>query len=129
MAIGELSNTSGVKIPTIRYYESIGLMPEPERTESNRRVYSHESLRKLRFIRHARELGFDMEAIRQLQELTQHPDQPCDNVHVIAEERLAEIDKKISHLIDLKKKISSMTCGHNHMTVENCRILKSLDET
>ena len=66
VSIGALSSETGVKIPTIRYYESIGLLDAADRSASNRRLYGPDDTRRLRFIRHARELGFEVEAIRQL---------------------------------------------------------------
>lgn len=66
MAIGEAARRTGVKVATIRYYESIGLLAEPVRTEAGRRVYDAAAISRLRFIRHARELGFEIEQIRRL---------------------------------------------------------------
>ena len=66
LAIGDLARQTGVKVPTIRYYEDIGLLPAAPRTESNRRQYDGRAVRRLKFIRHARELGFEVEAIREL---------------------------------------------------------------
>lgn len=66
LPIGALSQQTGVKVPTIRYYEGVGLLPAPDRTESNRRTYGPDAVSRLRFIRHARELGFEVDAIRQL---------------------------------------------------------------
>jgi len=66
MPIGEAAKQSGVKVPTIRYYEQIGLLPAPPRSRGNRRLYDAADLRRLAFIRHARELGFDVEGIRTL---------------------------------------------------------------
>ena len=62
--IGEAARQSGVKAPTIRFYEQIGLLPAPPRSEGNRRQYNGNDLRRLTFIRHARELGFEIDAIR-----------------------------------------------------------------
>ena len=56
-SIGELSRRTGVKVPTIRYYEQMGLMPEGERTQGNQRRYRRDELERLAFIRHARDLG------------------------------------------------------------------------
>ena len=64
LTIGKLGRAAGVKIPTIRYYEQIGLLPEAERSSGNQRLYSRTALDRLTFIRHARELGFTLEAIR-----------------------------------------------------------------
>ncbi|MFX8672475.1 MerR family transcriptional regulator, partial [Acinetobacter baumannii] len=66
VAIGEAARQSGVKVPTIRYYEQIGLLPAPPRSEGNRRLYGTADLRRLAFIRHARELGFEVGSIRTL---------------------------------------------------------------
>ena len=73
VSIGEASRSSGVKVPTIRYYEQIGLLPAPPRTESNRRTFDARDLRRLAFIRHARELGFEIDAIRTLLTLAGRP--------------------------------------------------------
>ena len=70
LTIGSLARAADVKIPTIRFYEQIGLLPEPERSESDRRLYGDAAVRRLSFIRHARQLGFSVEAIRSLLALT-----------------------------------------------------------
>ena len=77
LTIGALSKRTGVKVPTIRYYEQIGLMPPVPRTESGRRSYGGDDLKRLGFIRHARNLGFEIEEIRQLIALAGDPAQPC----------------------------------------------------
>ena len=77
LPIGALSERTGVKVPTIRYYEQAGLMPPAARTEANRRTYSVQDVDRLRFIRHARELGFEVDAIRQLLGLADQPDRSC----------------------------------------------------
>jgi DNA-binding transcriptional MerR regulator len=125
--IGELSKLSQVKVPTIRYYESIGLLPEPIRTSGNRRVYTEDSLRRLNFIRRARELGFDGQAIRQLQDLLEDPSQPCENAHSIAEHRLQEIEEKLTQLQELKSRLLDMTSCGNHTNIESCTIMERLD--
>ena len=73
--IGVVSARSGVRVPTIRYYEQIGLLPKPPRAKNNRRLYSTTDLRRLTFIRRARELGFDIKAIRALLSLQDDPNQ------------------------------------------------------
>src|SRR3954471_18809479 len=75
--IGEAARQSGVKVPTIRYYEQIGLLSAPPRNEGNRRQYDGNDLRRLAFIRHARELGFEVDAIRTLLALQDQPGQSC----------------------------------------------------
>ncbi len=75
--IGEAARRSGVKVPTIRYYEEVGLLPEPPRSEGNRRLYGETHLQRLAFIRHARELGFEVDAIRTLLDLQDSPASPA----------------------------------------------------
>jgi DNA-binding transcriptional MerR regulator len=96
--IGEAARRSGVKAPTIRYYEQIGLLAAPPRSESNRRHYDTADLRRLAFIRHARELGFEIEAIRTLLALQDDPSQPCATADGIAKARLAEVEQRIRSL-------------------------------
>jgi DNA-binding transcriptional MerR regulator len=75
--IGKAAQHTGVKVPTIRYYEQIGLLPAPPRSDGNRRYFNDSDLRRLAFIRHARELGFEIDAIRTLLVLADTPEQPC----------------------------------------------------
>ena len=82
--IGQAAETSGVKVTTIRYYESVGLMPEPRRVESGRRVYGQASVDLLGFIRHARDLGFTVEAIRDLIDLQENPGTDCTKADELA---------------------------------------------
>ena len=98
LPIGEVSRRSGVKVPTIRYYEQAGLMPRPARTDAGRRTYGDADVGRLRFIRHARELGFEVDAIRQLLGLSDQPDRSCSEVDVIARAHLREIESKIARL-------------------------------
>src|SRR5579863_7743987 len=96
LPIGEAARRSGVKVPTIRYYEQIGLLPAPPRTEGNRRCYDDGDLRRLAFIRHARELGFEVPAIRTLLTLQDDPDQPCATADIIARAHLIEVEQRIA---------------------------------
>lgn len=90
--IGRLSAETGVKVPTIRFYEKIGLLEEPPRTASDRRLYDGAATRRLAFIRHARQLGFEIDDIRALLALSDEPDQPCTEVNRIAERQLAAVE-------------------------------------
>ena len=73
LTIGKLGEAAGVKVPTIRYYEQIGLLPEAERSAGNQRLYGRKAMERLAFIRHARDLGFTLEAIRDLLSLSDRP--------------------------------------------------------
>jgi DNA-binding transcriptional MerR regulator len=126
VAIGDAARKSGVKVPTIRYYEQIGLLAAPARSEGNRRLFTRDDLRRLAFIRHARELGFDVEAIRALLSLQDHPEQSCASADAIARARLAEVEDRIARLGALKEELARMidecACGR----VAECRVIETL---
>ena len=82
--IGDLARETGCKVQTIRYYEEIGLMPEPARTAGNQRRYGQRHVDRLAFIRHSRELGFPLDAIRELFSLADHPSSPVRPRDLIA---------------------------------------------
>src|SRR5215475_10784831 len=95
ITIGDAARHSGVKVPTIRYYEEIGLLRAPTRSEGNQRSYEPSDLDRLAFIRHARELGFEIDAIRALLKLQDDPDQSCASADAIAKARLLEVEQRI----------------------------------
>lgn len=128
LPIGDLAKQSGVKIPTIRYYETIGLLPEPARSEGNRRLYPPEAVRRLKFIRHARELGFDIEAIRRLAQMAQHPGEPCCEADRLAQLRLVEIEDKIAKLAAQRDELLRMIGDCAHGRVADCRVIDVLDD-
>lgn len=124
--IGKAAEASGVKVPTIRYYEQIGLLPVPERTEGNRRLYGRADLERLTFIRHARELGFEIDAIRTLLTLQDRPDQSCAEADALARSHLVEVEKRIASLLALKAELDRMVEGCSHGRVEDCRVIEIL---
>lgn len=125
--IGEASRASGIKVPTIRYYEQIELLPSPPRTEGNRRLYDASDLQRLRFIRHARELGFEIGPIRELLALAGEPDNPCEGADRIAAAHLADIDHKIARLTALRVEIARMTECCNSC-IGDCRVIEVLGD-
>jgi DNA-binding transcriptional MerR regulator len=126
MAIGGLSRKTGVKVPTIRYYESVGLLPQPPRSEGNRRLYGTEAVDRLRFIRHARELGFEIDAIRELLDLAKQPHRSCAKVDALARQHLQAIVSRIERLSALKAEVEHMieTCAKGR--IARCRIIDAL---
>lgn len=126
VSIGEAARQSGVKVPTIRYYEQIGLLPAPPRSEGNRRQYDAADLRRLAFIRHARELGFEIEAIRAMLVLQDRPEQSCAAVDEIARTRLAEIERRIASLAALKTELERMLASCAHGQVAECRVIETV---
>ena len=127
VSIGEAAKASGIKVPTIRYYEQIGLLPALARTEGNRRVYDASDLQKLRFIRHARELGFEIEPIRELLALAGDPGRPCDTADRIAQAHLADIDHKMVRLTALRAEVARMADCSNSIVGE-CRVIEVLGD-
>ncbi len=124
-SIGQLSKRTGVKIPTIRYYEQMGLLNAPERSEGNQRQYTIEGLNRLSFIRHSRDLGFSINAIRDLLELSQHPEEPCADAHVLAVEHLKDVQIKLAKLKRLEKELKRISkCDASN--VAGCAVIETL---
>ena len=126
--IGELSRRTGVKVPTIRYYEEIGLLPAPRRSDSGQRRYDERAREHLAFIAHAREMGFSIDAIRSLIELSDHPERPCNDADRIAAERLAEVKSRIERLTRLRDELERMVEGHRSGKAGDCRIIGVLSD-
>ena len=120
------SDASGVKVPTIRYYEQIGLLPTPARTEGGRRSYGRKDVERLSFIRHARELGFDIEEIKTLLALQDRPNQSCADADGIARARLDDVKQKITSLMALRHELERMVEGCSHGRVETCQVIEIL---
>ena len=124
-SIGQLSKRAGVKIPTIRYYEQMGLIDAPERSEGNQRRYTKEGLSRLSFIRHSRDLGFSVEDIRGLLELSQHPEKPCGDAHNIAVQHLKDVQDRIAKLRRLELELKRISkCDANN--VADCAVIETL---
>ena len=108
LTIGSLAKKTGTKVQTIRYYEQIGLMPEPGRTEGGQRRYGDAELDRLSFIRHSRQLGFSLDAIRELLELSDHPEKSCDEADAIARRQLRQVEQRMARLEALRTELKRM---------------------
>lgn len=128
LSIGQLAAASGCKVPTIRYYETCGLLEPPERTSGNQRRYTPGDLERLRFIRRARELGFPLEAVEGLLAVAHDGARPCGDADRIARTRLAEVERKIRELEGLRSRLRRMVEQCRQDTVANCRVLASLSD-
>lgn len=126
--IGELSARSGVKVPTIRYYESIGLIDAPARTEGNQRRYDRTALDRLRFIVQARSMGFPMDSVKAMLRISRHEEAPCADLDDLVRDRLSEVDDRIARLTRLRGELSAMLESHHHGTVADCRIVEVLSD-
>jgi DNA-binding transcriptional MerR regulator len=127
-SIGELASETGVKIPTIRYYEGIGLIEAPPRTVGNQRRFSAGALARLKFIAHARAMGFPMESLRAMLKIAGHRDAPCGDIDALVRGRLAEVDERIARLTALRSELSAMLESHRHGTVADCRVVEVLSD-
>jgi len=128
LTIGRAASATGCKVQTIRYYEQIGLLPEAPRTSGNQRLYSEAHVRRLAFIRHARELGFPLDAIRDLLSLADDPNQPCAEADSIARMQLAQVETRIARLNSLKAELERMIEQCEGGKVANCRVIEVLDD-
>ena len=126
LSIGTLASRTGTKVQTIRYYEQIGLMPEPVRTEGGPRRYGNVELDRLSFIRHSRQLGFPLEAIRELLDLSDSPDRSCEKVDAVAQRQLREVEARIARLEALRLELQRMLHDCDANRVAGCRILEAL---
>jgi DNA-binding transcriptional MerR regulator len=128
LSIGDLSKHTGVKVPTIRYYEQMGLLAAAERSEGNQRRYEKTDLERLAFIRHARDLGLDIPAIRELIALSQHPEQPCVNADRIAADHLVAVREKIEKLKKLEHELSRIISHCDGHSIEDCYVIRALSD-
>jgi len=126
LTIGTLGKKTGTKVQTIRYYEQIGLMPEPGRTEGGQRRYGDAELDRLSFIRHARQLGFSLEAIRELLNLSDEPNRPCHEADVIARRQLKQVEQRMERLEALRTELQRMVHECSGGKTSECRVLEVL---
>lgn len=126
LSIGRVAEMVRMNVPTIRYYEEIGLVPTAPRTEQNRRIYKEADVRRLNFIRHAKELGFDLDSIRQLLTLAGLPEEPCEEADQIARAHLADVEHKIARLNALRKELRAMVESSDHGKIRECRVIEVL---
>ena len=128
LTIGKLSEATGVKVPTIRYYEEIGILPEADRSAGNQRLYGRMALNRLTFIRHARELGFPLDAIRDLLSLSDRPDQSCAAADAIAKAQLAAVEGRTARLHALKAELERMVVQCAGGSIRDCRVIEVLGD-
>ena len=124
--IGALSAATGVNIETIRYYEKIGLIPAPPRTEGRQRVYDVSHLKRLTFIRRGRELGFSLDQVRELLGLVRGHDLTCAEVKAMTEEHVADIRRKMKDLKKLERVLTDLSARCHGKKVPECPILETL---
>jgi DNA-binding transcriptional MerR regulator len=124
--IGDLARYAGTKVETIRWYEKVGLLPRPARTEGNYRVYGEAERRRLGFIRRARDLGFPLDQIRAFIELADDRSGDCCRIDAMAGSHLRDVERRIADLEALRRELSALIASCAGGTVAECGILDSL---
>lgn len=124
--IGQLARHTGTKAETIRYYEKIGLLEEPQRSEGNYRHYGEHARRRLSFVRRARELGFSIEQIRELIAFGEQREHECSSVDDVVKAHIAEIKRKVVDLLALQTELQRMLGNCPGGRVADCRVLEAL---
>jgi len=128
LSTSEVAKRGGVNLQTIRYYEKRGLLPKPPRSPSGYRAFNHDTVRRVRFIKRAQELGFLLEEIKDLLTLRVVPGTTCGQIRRRAQAKIAEIDAKIQNLRGMKKNLERLAASCSGKgPVGECPILESLD--
>lgn len=111
MSIGVVARQTGCTVPTIRYYEEIGLLPTAARSDSGQRSYDQATLRRVAFVRRCRDFGFSIEQVRELVGIVDQPDRPCVDVREIASLHLTQVRRKLDELRELEASLSAFVCS------------------
>ena len=127
LKIGDLAKLANVEVQTIRYYESMDLLPEPTRTESGYRIYSEEYVEHIRFIKNSQELGFRLEDIQGLVKLKFSSKSRGKDVKDLVKAKIAEVEQEIEDLTELRLRLKKLdsTCS-GKMKTKSCPILNTL---
>ena len=128
MKIGELSKATGTNVETIRYYERIGLLPAPRRTAANYRSYGEAHRTRLAFVRHSRELGFTIDEIRSLLDLSDNPGRECSEADRIATSHLVQVEAKIAQLEKLRDELGRIVGRCRGGVAADCRVIEALGD-
>jgi DNA-binding transcriptional MerR regulator len=128
MMIGQLAQRTATKVTTIRFYETIGLLPAPPRTESGRRTYGAGDVQRLQFVRNGRRLGFSIGEIRSLIDLAESPNQDCSAASTIASRHLEDVESRLAQLASLRDELASLSRGCTNRQIADCRIIQAIAE-
>jgi len=128
LTIGRVARSAGLAIDTVRYYEREGLLQKPGRTPSGYRQYSPDAVKRLQFIRQAKELGFTLSEIRELLTLKVAPGKSCADVRAHAEAKIADVEQRIAQLNRMKRALVKLAaaCSGRGPT-STCPILEAME--
>ena len=133
LKVGELAARAGVGVQTLHYYERLGLLPKPNRSSANYRLYPPASLRQVQFIKKAQALGFTLEEIKEVLGLRERGRAPCRRVADVARKHLREMDTRIAALREFRKSLAAVvprwekeTAGQRRCAGEFCDLIEQL---
>jgi MerR family transcriptional regulator, mercuric resistance operon regulatory protein len=126
LSIGELANLAECRVDTIRYYERIGLMPQPQRTQGKQRRYSEQQARQLLFIRRLRDLGFSVEEANGFLAMRRQESHGCADFKRIADGRVAQIRQQIGKLRRLERRLRAVSAHCAEGADTNCGVIEAL---
>ncbi len=126
MRIGDLARQTGCPIETIRYYERVGILPEPQRAHNNYRQYGESHRRRLRFVRRCRELGFSLEEIRTLLDMIDGNTQTCAEVAALGQRHINDVRAKIADLKQIESRLSDLVAHCHGANTPDCSLLEEL---
>jgi len=128
--VGDIAEKVGVNVETLRYYEKIKIMPKPKRMESRYRIYDELDLKRLLFIKRAKELGFTLKEIKELLNLKIESTATCGDVKHLAEHKLTDIEERIKDLKNIKNVLIKLVnqCVCEEVSTEECPILEVIEQ-
>lgn len=127
LSIGEVAAMAGVNVQTLRFYERRGLIEEPPRGASGYREYPEDSIRRIRFIKRAQDLGFALAEVQQLLRLRDDPGMPCSKVQTTARAKMDEIDEKLRRLRAMRAALNDLVTSCAANRAHHCPLLEALD--
>jgi len=127
--VGQIAEVVGINVETIRYYEKLKLLPKPKRRESRYRIYDETDLKRLSFIKRAKELGFTLKEIKELFGLKIDSDARCGDVKHLTEHKLKDVDNRISDLKKIRHVLVKLItqCVNEEVSSDECPILESIE--
>ncbi len=128
LTIGQVARRCGLGVETVRFYEREGLVPKPGRTASGYRQYPEDTVRRILFVRRAKEVGFTLREIKELLSMRVRPGTTCADIRGMAEGKLSDIDEKMGALRQMRRALKALvTECHGRGPVSECPVLEALD--
>lgn len=128
LGIGALAKAAATKVQTIRYYEEIGLVRASARSAGGHRLFDQKAVERLKFVRHARELGFGIDEIRELLLMSDNPRMSCATADAIARAHLEQVEIRLKKLQAMKQELKRMVEECSHGQVSDCRVISVLGD-